>query len=65
MSISGVISRTCLRSARLSLAVSSLGGLMTEYIFTTPTVDEGPAGSGRLFHFYKLPRGISIVLKVS
>jgi hypothetical protein len=36
---------------------------MTEYIFTTPTVEEGPAGSGRLFHFYKLNRGISIVLK--
>ena len=31
---------------------------MTEYIFTTPTVEEGPAGSGRLFHFYKLTRSI-------
>lgn len=47
----------------LPFGVSSLGGLMTEYIFTTPVVEEGPAGSGRLFHFYKLNRGISIVLK--
>ena len=36
---------------------------MTEFIFTTPIVEEGPAGSGRLFHFYKLNRGITIVLK--
>ena len=36
---------------------------MTEYIFTTPTVEEGPAGTGRLFYFYKLDRGITIVLK--
>ena len=34
---------------------------MTEYIFKTPTVREGPAGGGRLFNFYKLDRGISIV----
>jgi hypothetical protein len=36
---------------------------MTEYIFTTPTVEEGPAGQHRLFSFYKLDRGITIVLK--
>ena len=36
---------------------------MTEYIFRTPTVEEGPAGGGRLFYFYKLDRGITIVLK--
>jgi hypothetical protein len=34
---------------------------MTEYIFVTPTIEEGPAGSGRLFHFYKLNRGITII----
>jgi len=34
---------------------------MTEYIFKTPTVREGPAGGGRLFNFYKLNKGISIV----
>jgi hypothetical protein len=34
---------------------------MTEYIFKTPTVSEGPAGGHRLFYFYTLERGISIV----
>lgn len=34
---------------------------MTEYVFKTPIVREGPAGGGRLFSFYKLNRGISIV----
>jgi hypothetical protein len=34
---------------------------MTTYIFDTPIVREGPAGGHRLFHFYKLNRGISIV----
>lgn len=34
---------------------------MTEYIFKTPTVREGPAGAHRLFYFYKLDRGITIV----
>jgi len=34
---------------------------MTDYIFTTPTVDEGPAGGGRLFSFYKLARGVTVV----
>lgn len=34
---------------------------MTEYVFKTPTVREGPAGGHRLFHFYKLDRSITIV----
>ena len=34
---------------------------MTQYIFRTPTVAEGPAGGHRLFYFYKLDRGITIV----
>lgn len=34
---------------------------MTEYIFKTPTVREGPAGGHRLFYFYKLNKGVSIV----
>ena len=34
---------------------------MTEYIFTPPTVEEGPAGAARLFQFYKLKRGITVV----
>jgi hypothetical protein len=34
---------------------------MTEYIFTTPVVEEGPIGKHRLFYFYKMDRGISIV----
>jgi hypothetical protein len=34
---------------------------MTDYIFRTPIVLEGPAGRHRLFYFYKLDRGISIV----
>jgi hypothetical protein len=34
---------------------------MTEYVFKTPTVREGPAGGHRLFYFYKLDRGITIV----
>ncbi len=36
---------------------------MTEYTFVTPIVEEGPAGLSRLFHFYKLDRGVTIVLK--
>lgn len=31
------------------------------YIFTTPTVSEGPAGEGRLFSRYRLVRGISVL----
>ena len=34
---------------------------MTDYIFRTPTVREGPAGRHRLFYFYKLDKGITIV----
>ena len=34
---------------------------MTEYIFKTPTVSEGPAGGHRLFYFYTLERGITII----
>jgi len=38
---------------------------MTDYIFTPPTVEEGPAGGHRLFYFYKLDRGITIVRTTS
>jgi hypothetical protein len=34
---------------------------MTTYIFDTPVVEEGPAGGHRLFYFYKLNCGITIV----
>jgi hypothetical protein len=34
---------------------------MTEWLFKTPTVEEGPAGQARLFYFYKIDRGITIV----
>ena len=34
---------------------------MSTYIFEPPTVREGPAGGHRLFQFYKLDRGISII----
>jgi hypothetical protein len=34
---------------------------MTTYIFNTPIVREGPAGGHRLFYFYKLDRGITII----
>ena len=34
---------------------------MTEWLFKTPTVEEGPAGTHRLFQFYKIDRGITIV----
>ena len=36
---------------------------MANWLFKTPTVEEGPAGTHRLFEFYKLDRGITIVLK--
>ena len=36
---------------------------MAEWLFTTPTVEEGPAGTHRLFYFYKITRGITIVQK--
>lgn len=34
---------------------------MTTYTFRPPTVEEGPAGGHRLFYFYKLKRGITVV----
>lgn len=34
---------------------------MTTYIFTTPVVEEGPSGGHRLFYFFKLNRGVSVV----
>lgn len=34
---------------------------MATYTFRPPTVDEGPAGGHRLFYFYKLKRGITVV----
>ena len=34
---------------------------MTTYIFEPPIVREGPAGGHRLFYFYKLNRGITII----
>lgn len=34
---------------------------MANWTFRTPTVEEGPAGGHRLFSFYKLKRGITIV----
>lgn len=34
---------------------------MTNYIFKTPSVEEGLEGVHRLFTFYKLARGISII----
>jgi hypothetical protein len=34
---------------------------MTTYVFDTPIVREGPAGGHRLFYFYKLDRGITII----
>ena len=33
---------------------------MSQYVFTTPVVEEGPIGKHRLFYFYKMNRGISI-----
>ena len=34
---------------------------MANWLFKTPTVEEGPAGGARLFYFYKIDRGITIV----
>jgi hypothetical protein len=33
---------------------------MADYIFTTPNVQEGPAGYHRLFFFYKRNVGVSV-----
>jgi hypothetical protein len=38
---------------------------MTQWLFKTPTVEEGPAGQSRLFHFYKIDRGITIVRELT
>ena len=35
---------------------------MTQWLFKTPTVEEGPAGGSRLFYFYRIDRGITIVM---
>jgi hypothetical protein len=34
---------------------------MSDYIFTTPSVQEGPIGKHRLFYFYKRTVGVSVV----
>ena len=34
---------------------------MANWTFTTPSVEEGPAGGHRLFQFYRLAKGITIV----
>ena len=34
---------------------------MADYIFTTPSIEEGPSGKHRLFYFYKRSLGISVV----
>ena len=34
---------------------------MTDYVFKTPTVREGPAGGHRLFRFYKLDKGLTVI----
>lgn len=36
---------------------------MTNWLFTPPTVLEGPAANHRLFEFFKIDRGITIVQK--
>jgi hypothetical protein len=34
---------------------------MATYKFTTPVVEEGPSGGHRLFYFYKLNRGLTVI----
>jgi hypothetical protein len=34
---------------------------MADFIFTTPSVQEGPTGKHRLFYFYKRNVGVSVV----
>jgi hypothetical protein len=34
---------------------------MATYIFKTPYVEEGPTGKHRLFYFYKLRQGLTVV----
>ena len=38
---------------------------MTDWLFETPTTMEGPAGQHRLFEFFKLDRGLTIVMQPS
>ena len=34
---------------------------MTTYLFTTPYVEEGPTGKHRLFYFFKLRQGLTVI----
>ena len=34
---------------------------MATYTFTTPVVEEGPSGGHRLFYFFRLNRGLTVV----
>lgn len=34
---------------------------MTTYLFTTPVVEEGPTGRHRLFYFFRLNQGITVI----
>ena len=34
---------------------------MTTYIFSPPTVEEGPSGAHRLFEFFRLNRGLTVL----
>jgi hypothetical protein len=34
---------------------------MANYTFRPPVVEEGPAGGGRLFYFYRLNRGVTVI----
>ena len=34
---------------------------MTTYTFTTPVVEEGPSGGHRLFYFFRLNRGLTVI----
>jgi hypothetical protein len=38
---------------------------MAEWLFKTPTTLEGPIGQHRLFYFYKMDRGLTIVEKTT
>ena len=42
--------------------LSYSGTLSGAYVLTPPTVDEGPAGYGRLFWRYKLTRGDTLLM---
>lgn len=35
---------------------------MADWIFNTPTVLEGPIGTHRLFYFYEMDKGVTIVM---